>query len=181
LVISAGAHDRQTLLRVCDHVDEVQEALGRRMLLENPSTYFAFERSDMPEVEFLSEVARRTGCGLLLDVSNVFVSAINHACDALPYLAAFPADIVEEIHLAGFARDADEDGKALLIDAHGTAVEAIVWTLFELALSRTGPVPTLIEWDNDVPDFPVLLDEARKADAVIARERLRRRCLVDAV
>ncbi len=174
-------YDKQTLSRVCDHVDDVQETLGRRMLLENPSTYVAFERSDMPEVAFISEIARRTGCGLLLDVSNVFVSAINHAYDALAYLTAFPAEHVEEIHLAGFAQDADEGGSALLIDAHGTPVEAIVWTLFEFSLSRTGPVATLIEWDNDVPDFPVLLDEARRADAAIAREKRRRGCLVEAV
>jgi uncharacterized protein (UPF0276 family) len=172
-------YDGPTLRRVCEHIDEVQEALGRRMLLENPSTYIAFEQSDLSEIDFLSEIARRTGCGLLLDVNNVFVSATNHAYDAEAYLDAFPVEHVGEIHLAGFAEDQDDAGDRLLIDAHGTPVANIVWRLFEHALARTGPVPTLIEWDNDVPPFPVLMNEARKADRTLATERIRRRTVIE--
>jgi uncharacterized protein len=174
-------YERQTLNRVCDHIDEVHDALGRRMLLENPSTYVEFAQSEMSEIDFLSEVVRRTGCGLLLDVNNVFVSATNHACDATAYLDALPAEDVGEIHLAGFAEDRDADGSPLLIDAHGTPVAEIVWALFEHALARTGPVPTLIEWDNDVPSFTVLMDEARKADRVLAKRSVRRELLLEAV
>ena len=151
------------------------------MLLENPSTYIAFEQTEMSEVDFIAEIVRRTGCGLLLDVNNVFVSATNHAYDAVKYLDAFPAEHVGEIHLAGFAEDADDQGNALLIDAHGTPVAEIVWALFEHTLRRTGPVATLIEWDNDVPPFPVLMSEARKADRVIAADALRRRVPVEAM
>jgi uncharacterized protein (UPF0276 family) len=170
-------YDDPTLRRVCEHIDEVQETLGRRMLLENPSTYIAFKQSDMAEVDFLSEITRRTGCGLLLDVNNVFVSATNHAYDTGAYLDAFPVEHVGEIHLAGFAEDQDDAGDRLLIDAHGTPVADIVWKLFEQALERTGPVPTLIEWDNDVPAFPVLMKEARKADRALSKERCRRAML----
>jgi uncharacterized protein (UPF0276 family) len=168
-------YTRPTLRRVCEHIDEVQESLGRRMLLENPSTYVAFEQSRMSEVDFLSEIVGRTGCGLLLDVNNVFVSAINHAYDAIAYLDAFPVEHVGEIHLAGFAEDTDDDGNPLLIDAHGTPVAEIVWKLYEHALERTGPVPTLIEWDNDVPPFQALMEEARRADRAIGKETVRRK------
>jgi hypothetical protein len=174
-------YDAPTLRRVCEHIDEVQDALGRQMLLENPSTYIAFERTAMSETDFLREVVRRTGCGLLLDVNNVFVSATNHAYDAEAYLRAFPAEHVGEIHLAGFAEDQDDDGNALLIDAHGTPVADIVWTLFEHTLERTGPVPTLIEWDNDVPAFSILMNEARKADRALAKEKCRRIDLIETV
>jgi len=170
-------YDDPTLRRVCEHIDEIQETLGRRMLLENPATYIAFEQRDMAEVDFLSEIARRTGCGLLLDVNNVFVSATNHAYDAGAYLDAFPAERVGEVHLAGFAEDQDDAGDRLLIDAHGTPVADIVWKLFEQVLERTGPVPTLIEWDNDIPPFPVLMKEARKADRALSKERCRRAML----
>ncbi|WP_046866242.1 DUF692 domain-containing protein [Microvirga massiliensis] len=161
-------YDRQTLRRVSEHIDQVQSALGRRMLLENPSTYVAFEQTEISEIEFLSEVVHRTGCGLLLDVNNVFVSATNHTYDATAYLDAFPVEHVGEIHLAGFAEDTDDHGDPLLIDAHGTPIADVVWKLYEHALERIGPVATLIEWDNDVPSFQVLLDETRKADRAIA-------------
>jgi uncharacterized protein (UPF0276 family) len=174
-------YDASTLRRVCEHIDEVQETLGRCMLLENPSTYIAFEQSDMSEIDFLCEITRRTGCGLLLDVNNVFVSAINHAYDAKVYLDAFPAHHVGEFHLAGFAEDMGDSSEPLLIDAHGTPVADVVWTLFKHALARTGPIPTLIEWDNDVPTFPVLMNEARKADRALAKERCRRRTMVETV
>lgn len=156
----------ETLRIVCDHVDEVQAVLGRRMLLENPSTYVLFTQSTMAETDFLAEVARRTGCGLLLDVNNVFVSATNHRLDPMDYLAAYPVASVEEIHLGGHAAE-DLASGPLLIDDHARPVADPVWTLYAAALALTGPQPTLIEWDNDVPDFPVLLAEAHRAGRML--------------
>lgn len=157
----------ETLDVVCRHVDEVQTALSRRMLLENPSTYVSFEACDMGENEFMGEIARRTGCGLLLDVNNVFVSATNNGFDADAYIDAFPAIHVGEIHLGGHADGEDDAGAPLLIDAHDREVKDTVWGLYRRAAARTGPVPTLIEWDNDVPDWPVLHAEAKRADVVL--------------
>ena len=153
--------------RVADHIDEVQETVGRRMLLENPSSYLLFVESTMSEVDFLAEVARRTGCGLLLDVNNVQVSAVNQQTDAIAYLDAFPVAHVGEIHLAGYAPEDDGKGSPLLIDAHDRPIDPYVWQLYEHTIARTGPVPTLIEWDNDVPEWPVLFAEAARADAVL--------------
>jgi uncharacterized protein len=167
-------YTEDTLQRVCDHIDEVQETLQRQMLLENPSTYVAFAESTMNEVDFLREIVRRAGCGLLLDVNNVFVQATNHGFDARDYLDSFPAEHVGEIHLGGHAEDEDDDGSALLIDDHGREVADPVWTLFGHALARTGPTPTLIEWDNDVPSWQVLFAEAKRADAAIAARRSNR-------
>jgi uncharacterized protein (UPF0276 family) len=164
-------YTEETLERVCTHIDEVQDALRRQMLLENPSTYVAFVESTMSEVEFLREVVQRTACGLLLDVNNVFVQATNHGFEPRAYLDSFPAEHVGEIHLGGHAEDQDDDGSALLIDDHGRAVADPVWGLYAHALARTGPTPTLIEWDNDVPSWPTLLAEAARADAVIADRR----------
>jgi uncharacterized protein (UPF0276 family) len=164
-------YTEETLERVCTHIDEVQDALRRQMLLENPSTYVAFVESTMSEVEFLREVVQRTACGLLLDVNNVFVQATNHGFEPRAYLDSFPAEHVGEIHLGGHAEDQDDDGSALLIDDHGRAVADPVWGLYAHALARTGPTPTLIEWDNDVPSWPTLLAEAARADAVIAERR----------
>lgn len=161
-------YDETTLARVSDHIDEVQERLGRRILLENPSSYLRFSRSTMPEVEFLGAVAARTGCGLLLDVNNVHVSAVNGVYGAEAYIEAFPMDLVGEIHLAGHEVEADEDGGVLLIDAHNNPVADPVWALFGRVLARSGPLPTLIEWDNDIPEWPVLAAEAARADAVLA-------------
>jgi len=160
-------YTRETLTRVCDHIDQVQETLRTRMLLENPSTYVVFENSTMSEVEFLRTVVAQTGCGLLLDVNNVYVSAVNHGFEPAAYLDAFPVAHVGEIHLAGFAEDCDDDGARLLIDAHGTPVAETVWSLYRRALARAGAVPTLIEWDNDVPPFAVLAAEAARAQAVL--------------
>jgi len=157
-----------TLARVCDHIDQVQQVVGRRMLLENPSTYLAFVESDMAEVDFLAEIARRTGCGLLLDVNNVFVSATNQRTDPISYLDAFPLDQVGEIHLGGHDEDADETGALLLIDSHGKPVVDPVWALYAHTIARGGARPTLIEWDNDVPDWPVLAAEAARAAQVLA-------------
>ena len=141
----------ETLARVSEHIDEVQNALGRTMLLENPSTYVVFAESTWAETDFLREIARRTGCGLLLDVNNVFVSAVNHGFDPDLYLADFPLSAVGEIHLAGYADDTDDAGLPLLIDAHNSPVRDAVWSLYATAIRRLGPTPTLIEWDNDVP------------------------------
>jgi uncharacterized protein (UPF0276 family) len=157
----------ETLRCVVQHVEEVQEALGRPMLLENPSTYVAFAESTWSEADFIGEVARRTGCALLLDVNNAFVSCTNQLCDASEYLDRFPAARVHEIHLAGHFRDADDDGRPLLIDTHDREVAESVWMLYERVIARIGPVPTLIEWDAQVPEWTVLEREARRADSVL--------------
>lgn len=162
-----------TLDLVCEHIDRVQEALGRQMLLENPSTYILFEQSSLTETEFLRQVVRRTGCGLLLDVNNVFVSATNHRSDPRAYLADFPLQAVAEIHLGGHAEEALPSGP-LLIDAHGSPVADPVWVLYAEVIAAIGPQPTLIEWDNDVPPFATLLAEAARADAVLQAEGGRR-------
>ncbi|MDF1854000.1 DUF692 domain-containing protein [Pseudooceanicola sp.] len=152
-----------TLTRVADHVDELQAVLGRRILLENPSSYLAFAESHWSETDFLREVARRTGCGLLLDVNNVFVSATNLGLDARAYIADFPLDQVGEIHLGGHDEDHDDQGRPLLIDSHGAEIADPVWTLLGETLALSGPRPVLVEWDNDVPDWPVLAAEASRA------------------
>ncbi|MXN65336.1 DUF692 family protein [Stappia sp. GBMRC 2046] len=161
-------YDRETLARVCDHIDEVQDTLGRRMLLENPSTYVAFEQSTMSELDFLREIVRRTGCGLLLDVNNVYVSAVNHETSPEDYLDSFPVEHVGEIHLGGHAPDIDDEGRPLLIDAHDRAVDNAVWGLYDRLLQRAGALPTLIEWDNDVPQWAVLAGEAAAAERMLA-------------
>ena len=162
-------YDRATLQRVCDHVDEVQHRLRRRLLLENPSTYVEFAASTMDEAQFLNEVVHRTGCGLLLDVNNAYVNAVNHGGDAAAFIAALPAAAVGEIHLAGFAEDADAAGDRLLIDDHGSPVADAVWSLYAQAVARLGPVPTLIERDNHVPALAVLEAEAARARTVLQR------------
>lgn len=165
------AYDRAALDRVVAHVDHAQSRLKRRLLLENPSTYVAFEMSEMSEIDFIDEVARRTGCGLLLDVSNVIVSCVNHGRDPNAYLDAFPMRHVGELHLAGYAQEQDSLGAPLLIDSHDAPVAQETWTLFSRALARLGPMPTLIEWDDDVPDLDVLVAQARRADAKMAHAR----------
>ena len=157
-------YNQATLARVTDHIDEVQDTLQRAILLENPSTYVAFKASTMSETEFLRAIVQCTGCGLLLDVNNVYVSAVNHGYEPMAYLDAFPMEHVGEVHLAGFAEDRDDLDARLLIDAHGSPVADIVWLLYRRTLARLGPVPTLIEWDNDVPSFPVLAREAARAE-----------------
>ena len=158
----------ETLRIVSEHIDTVQERLGRQMLLENPSTYVGFAASTLSETEFLSEIVRRTGCGLLLDVNNVFVSATNHRTDARTYLADFPVEAVREIHLGGHDVE-DLPSGPLLIDAHGTPVADPVWALYSELIGRTGPLPSLIEWDNDVPAFAELEAEALRATALLSR------------
>ncbi|MBX3577281.1 MAG: DUF692 domain-containing protein [Rhizobiaceae bacterium] len=157
----------ETLARVTDHVDQTQQALGTRMLLENPSTYVLFAESTIGEVDFLDTVARRTGCGLLLDVNNVMVSAVNHRLDPFDYIDRFPVEHVGEIHLGGYDEAIDGAGERLLIDAHASAVRPDVFALYEHTLRRIGPVPTLVEWDNAVPDFVTLAAEAWRVDAAL--------------
>ena len=144
----------------CQHVGEAQETLGRRLLIENPSSYLRFRHSTIPETEFLTETARRTGCGILCDVNNIYVSANNFRFDPVAYLDSLPADVIGEIHLAGHHAAEDAD---ILIDDHGSRVAPPVWELYTAALKRFGPVPTLIEWDTNLPALDVLLDEARHA------------------
>jgi uncharacterized protein (UPF0276 family) len=156
---------------VSRHVDRVQRRLGRRLLVENPSSYLRFADSPIPEAEFLNTLARRTGCGLLCDVNNVYVSCQNLGGDAAAYLDAVDPAAVGEIHLAGHAIN-DADGQTVLIDDHGSRVAEAVWNLYGHALARFGPVPTLVEWDTDVPALAVLLEEAARAGAMLgAAER----------
>ncbi|MGH8437879.1 MAG: MNIO family bufferin maturase [Pseudomonas sp.] len=161
------AYDRPTLDRVCVHVDQVQGTLGRPLLLENPATYLEFKASTLDETDFISEIVQRTGCGLLLDVNNVYVSCINHGRDPLAYLSALPLHAVEQVHLAGFSEDTDGMGQRLLIDSHSAPIDDAVWALYRQLLQRIGPVPTLIERDNDLPPLPQLLAEARLAEELI--------------
>ncbi|MCD2184392.1 MNIO family bufferin maturase [Rhizobium sp. GN54] len=158
-----------TLQHVADHIDEVQETIGRQILLENPSSYLTFTESTMTETAFIRELARRTGCGLLLDVNNVFVSATNLRTSALDYLADYPLDVVQEIHLAGHAVQSDDNGEPLLIDSHDGPVCDAVWDLYEAVLSGTGPIATLVEWDSAIPDWPTLTREAAAAQAILDR------------
>lgn len=165
-------YNTATLQRVCDHIDQVQSHLGRRMLLENPATYVEFSASTWDEATFLTEVLRRTGCRLLLDVNNVHVCSVNHQRDATSYIRALPLSEVEEIHLAGFAQSQDGNGDLLLIDSHGAPVAQAVWDLYAFTLGLTGARPTLIERDNDVPAWPVLKAEAGLADQALRPEEV---------
>jgi uncharacterized protein (UPF0276 family) len=164
-------YTEETLQTIIRHIDNVQSTLNRQVLLENPSTYLRFAESTIPETEFLEAIAQRTGCGLLLDINNVFVSSTNHALDPRAYLDAFPLHHVGEIHLGGHTEDADDDGALLLIDAHGSPTADPVWTLYAETIARTGPIATLIEWDNDVPAWPVLRQEAERAYAILNKFR----------
>ena len=161
-------YNETTLTRVASHIDQVQETLGRQMLLENPSSYLAFVESTMSETDFLREIAKRTGCGLLLDVNNVFVSATNLKTSPQAYIDDFPVEAVGEIHLGGHDEDEDETGAPLLIDSHGKAVVDPVWALLDYTLAKSGPKPLLIEWDTDVPEWSVLAAETTRADSALA-------------
>ena len=165
-------YNRQTLQRVCDHIDQVQNYLQRPMLLENPATYVEFAASDMDESAFIDAVLHQTGCGLLLDVNNVYVSCVNHNRDPYAYIHSLRHAAVGEIHLAGFAQECDGGGAPLLIDNHGAPVAQAVWELYAYALAQLGPKPTLIERDNDIPPFAVLLAESEQAENCLRAARL---------
>lgn len=162
-------YTEETATRVSEHVNQVQDALGRCMLLENPSTYLTFADSTMSEIRFLEMVAEKTGCGLLLDVNNVFVSATNQGYSPEGYIDAFPLDLVGEIHLGGHAEDKDDQGDRLLIDAHDRPVIDPVWALYARVIEKNGRLPTLVEWDTDVPEWPVLFSEAERAGRILER------------
>ena len=170
----------EALDAVCSHVDQAQAHLKRRLLIENPSTYLRFRHSTVPEWEFLALVAGRTGCGILCDVNNIYVSACNHGWDASAYLAALPPSAIGEIHLAGHAVRMLDGGRTLRIDDHGSRVAPEVWALYAQALARFGPVPTLIEWDTDVPPLEVLLEEAAHAAALLEEAQCERACAIAA-
>lgn len=158
----------QTLDHIAAHIDEVQQVLGRQMLLENPSSYLTFADSTLSEGDFLAALSARTGCGMLLDVNNVFISATNLGTSAETYLDAYPLEAVGEIHVGGHDTDADDHGAPLLIDSHAAPVADPVWALLDRTLARTGPLPVLVEWDNDVPDWPTLREEAARVARVLA-------------
>lgn len=174
---SAGVHfpdllplplTEESLDVVCHNVEAAQHFLGRQLLVENPSSYLRYRHSTIPEWEFVTAVAARTGCGLLCDVNNIFVSACNHGFDAVAYLRALPAQSIGEFHLAGHRLRRLEDGRSIRIDDHGSRVSPEVWALYAEAVALVGRRPTLIEWDTDVPPLAVLLEEAAHADACAA-------------
>jgi len=171
-------YTQERLDQVVAHVDQIQSAFKRRILIENPASYLLFEDSEIPETDFLAEIARCTGCGLLLDITNVFVAAYNHRQDPHAYLADFPFDHVGEIHLSGhvIARNFPDmpDDVTLALDAHAEAVAEPVWELFAGIIAQKGPLPTLVEWDNHVPDWPVLRREAERAGAILDAASTRR-------
>lgn len=150
------------------NVLKTQDFLGRKILVENPSTYLEFNGQDMTEYEFLTEVVKKTGCGILLDVNNIYVSSQNHGLDAYEYLQNIPKNVVGEIHLAGHAQK-DVEGKTILIDHHGDYVAGDVWDLYAQAIKLLGPIPTLIEWDTDIPELGELIKEAEKAQNIMDR------------
>jgi len=156
-------YTEQSLTLMAQNIDHTQTVLQRQILLENPSSYFELAASDYTEAEFLVRLAQRSGCKILLDVNNVFVSACNHGFDAKQYIAAIPAHLVGEIHLAGHSVQSLAGMGDIRIDDHGSITCEAVWQLYQFALAHVGPVPTLIEWDTDVPAWPVLQAEADKA------------------
>ncbi|WP_255724916.1 DUF692 domain-containing protein [Photobacterium sp. OFAV2-7] len=162
-------YTEEALVHFCRKVEQVQEYLGRQMLIENPSSYLSFASSAIPEWEFLHQVQQRTGCGLLLDLNNIYVSAFNHGFDCDQYIAALDASAVKEIHLAGFTVKQFEDGE-IWIDTHSKPVSEPVWQLYRRWVQQHGRTPTLIEWDLDIPPLSVLLGEADKARNIIMQE-----------
>lgn len=160
----------EALAVVCRNVDTVQERLGRTILIENPSSYLRYRHSTIPEWDFIGAVAARTGCGILCDVNNIFVSACNHGFDARRYLRSLPVARIGEIHLAGHTLRKLDDGRSIRIDDHGARVSSDVWALYAEAVTLFGRVPTLIEWDTDVPPLAVLLEEAAHAEGILNTE-----------
>jgi uncharacterized protein (UPF0276 family) len=165
-------YTEESLAHLCRRGDEVQTALRRRILVENPSTYLAYGESSIPEWEFLRALARVTGCGILLDVNNVYVSAVNQGFDARRYVDAIPGGLVGEIHLAGFTRNATDAGE-ILIDTHSRPVDDAVWALYARVLDRCGAVPTLVEWDTGLPPLAELVAEAGRAERLMEDRRVR--------
>jgi hypothetical protein len=163
--------DEESLAVVCRNVEHAQQVLGRRLLLENPSSYLRYRHSSIPEWEFMREVAARSGCAILCDVNNIYVSACNHGFDALAYLRALPAGAIGEIHLAGHRVRDLGDGRSIRIDDHGSRVAPEVWSLYAEAVALFGPRPTLVEWDTEVPPLAVLLEEAAHAERILKGER----------
>jgi len=163
-------YTKDVLTRFCENVDHAQNTFGRKILIENPTSYIAFAANEMKEYEFLNEVAKRTGCGILLDINNIYVQAYNHGTETTCYINSFSRDIVEEIHLAGPTRR-DLEGGSLLIDTHNCPVMPEVWALYEYAINHLGNVTTLIEWDSDLPALEKLVAEADKAQAVIDKSK----------
>lgn len=172
-------YDESRLEATSRRIEQVQETLGRAILVENPARYLRFRHSPISEPEFLSALARRTGCGILLDVNNVYVSSYNFDEDPLAYLDAMPTGAIGEIHVAGHATN-DADGRTILIDDHGACVAEPVWDLYGRALARFGPVPTLVEWDTNLPELTVLLDEAARAERFLRGAQGRERRVVAA-
>jgi uncharacterized protein (UPF0276 family) len=163
----------EALAAVCRNVETAQDFLGRSILVENPSTYLCYRHSTIPEWEFIAAIAERTGCGILCDINNIYVSARNHGFDPLAYLAGLPRERVGEVHLAGHSLRSFDDGRAIRVDDHGSRVQPEVWVLYRTAVARLGPLPTLIEWDTDVPPLAVLLEEAATAERIMTAERAR--------
>jgi hypothetical protein len=159
-------YTEEALAHICTRIDATQARLGRQILIENVSSYLRFKHATIPEWEFLAALAQRTGCGILLDVNNIYVNAVNHGFDPAGYLSAIPVEAVQEIHLAGF-----DQADGVLIDTHGKRVYPEVWSLYRRAVARFGPRPTLIEWDTDIPGLEVLLEEAHKAEQTLESHR----------
>lgn len=172
-------YDAARLEATSRRIERIQEMLGRSILVENPARYLRFRESPIPEPEFLLELSRRTGCGIVLDVNNVYVSGRNFDEDAVEYLDVMKAGAIGEIHLAGHATN-DADGKTILIDDHGSRVAEAVWGLYRAALMRLGPVPTLVEWDTNLPELAVLLDEAARAERSLRAAQSREHHVIDA-
>lgn len=160
-------YTRETLERAVDKIDEIQNVLGRQILLENPATYLSFAETELPEPELLAEIADRSGCGLLLDVENIYVTATNKGFDAAAYLSRFAFAHVREIHLAGHFETRGVSGEPFALDAHCAPVAEAVWALFSRALAQTGPVATLVEWDNETPEWAALAREAQRAQSIL--------------
>lgn len=165
-------YTEETLSVLCGNIDESQDFLGRRILVENPSTYLTFKASTMPEWQFMNEAARRTGCGILLDVNNIYVQSRNHGFDATDYLQGIETSYVGELHLAGHTEMETPDGEMVLIDTHDNRVRPEVWALYEFAIERFGLVPTLIEWDQNFPTLQTLVAEANHAADIINKRIL---------
>ncbi len=162
-------YNNETLNRLCENIDSTQTYFGRKILVENPSTYLSFRGNEMTEYEFLNLICDRTGCGVLLDVNNIYVQSHNHGIDPIEYIDNINANNVGEMHLAGHIERPVGDNK-ILIDSHNQLVRNEVWDLYSYAIGKIGSVPTLIEWDQDFPPLDVLIEEASRARSIIERE-----------